>query len=336
MPHFFKYVTANTGRRIIKSRRLRWTTPAMLNDPIDMQFAFQLRIDRQAARAMALDKLWQHYYGELLDQSLNEFGRQIRQNRQYFPQMSREEFDQEVGQGIDASIDEMTEKIGRFSEMIKDHFGNDKILCLSEIPDSILMWSYYAQNHTGIVLRFTDETPDNQLTRARLVNYVEQMPSLFDDDRISNMLAGYSGMDTRRIMDEITLTKSNHWAHERERRVYSGRGRTSGSYEDVPFGYKELDGVIFGARISKADRATLADLVRTFYPHVKLLQAKARTDAYGLSIDSAEIPNARHALYGATLKQWFERSETIMALIGILIIDKVRRLLVSLLQLRRP
>jgi hypothetical protein len=63
------------------------------------------------------------------------------------------------------------------------HFANDKILCLSDMPDSILMWSYYAQNHAGVALRFTDETPDNPLTMARPVRYVDQMPSPFDRRR---------------------------------------------------------------------------------------------------------------------------------------------------------
>lgn len=304
----------------------------MLNDPFDMQVAFQLRIDRQAARAIALDKLWDHYYGELLNKPLNDLGRHIRQNRSNFPQMSREEFNREAGGGINSSIDEMPEKIRRFSEMMKDNFANDKILCLSEIPDSILMWSYYAQNHTGIVLRFTDETPNNPLTQARPVRYVEQMPSLFDDERVSDMLAGYNGMKVQPIMDEIILTKANHWAHERERRVYSGRGRSRNSYEDIPYGAKELDGVIFGARISKADRAALADLVRTFYPHVELLQARARTDDYGLVIESAKIIRARYTLFGATLVQWLERSGTITALIGTLIVEKSRSWLAKLVQ----
>ncbi len=42
-------------------------------------------------------------------------------------------------------------------------FARDKILCLSDELDNILMWSYYAQNYAGAVLSFTDETPDNPL-----------------------------------------------------------------------------------------------------------------------------------------------------------------------------
>ena len=46
--------------------------------------------------------------------------------------------------------------------------------------------------------------------------------------------------------------------------------------------------MIFGVRTTEAKRTALADLVSTRYPHVELLQAKVRTDAYALTIERAE------------------------------------------------
>ncbi len=149
------------------------------------------------------------------------------------------------------------------------------------------MWSYYAQNHSGADLRFTDTTPNNPISMARPVRYVEEMPSLFDDEALSDMLAGYKGMDERRIMDELVYTKSCHWAHEAEWRIYSGRGRTSGIHEDITFNPIELDGVTFGARMKREDRKWLAEMLRTFYPHVQLLGAATRSDVYALAIKTA-------------------------------------------------
>jgi hypothetical protein len=289
MPHLFKYVTAETGRRLLENQTLRWSTPPTLNDPFDMQFAFQLRIDRQAARAMALEKQWQHHYGELLDRPLNDLGRAIRQFRDSFPRMSRKEFDRTVGTSIDESFDVIQQNMARYSEEIRGHFANDKILCLSDTVDSILMWSYYAENHAGMVLRFTDETPGNPLPMARPVLYVDQIPSLFDDEMLSDMLAGYHNTDPRQIIDKVVWTKSSHWAHEREWRVYSGRGRSDGQHEDIRFGVNELDGVIFGARMTDTIRTTLVRLIKDRFPHVGVLQARVRSDAYELTIEALNI-----------------------------------------------
>jgi hypothetical protein len=114
------------------------------------------------------------------------------------------------------------------------------------------------------------------------------MPPLFDNEMMSDMLAGYSAMSVREIMDNVVYTKSIDWEHESEWRVYSGRGRTDGPHEDVPFNAAELDCVIFGARMSHADRLALANLLRSFYPGVNLYQAKPKPDDYGLAIEVAE------------------------------------------------
>jgi hypothetical protein len=137
-----------------------------------------------------------------------------------------------------------------------------------------------------MVLRFTDDTPGNPLVKARRVRYVDQMPSLFNHETLSNMLGGHKGLDERQIMDEVIYTKSSDWAYEREWRVSAGRGRSDGPYEDVPFNAKELDGVIFGVRTVEAERRALAASLKACYPHVELLQAKARSDAFALTIES--------------------------------------------------
>ncbi len=131
-----------------------------------MQFAFQLRINKDAARTMALEKCWQHVHCKLVDRPLNKLGSAIREYRDALARLSRQELDKEIGPAIDEVFDEMKEKMIQFNATVQAHFKSDKVLCLSELPSSILMWAYYAQNHAGLVLRFTDETPNNPLTRA--------------------------------------------------------------------------------------------------------------------------------------------------------------------------
>lgn len=285
MTERFKYVTPETGRIILTNRTLRWSTPPTLNDPFDMQFALQLRIDRAAARAAAIEKGWQHHSGELHDLPLNELGVVMRLARQAGLRMTREKFEQEFGVGLDASLDVMQNKMAEFSEEVRAHFRNDKILCLSEVPDSLLMWAYYASNHTGIVLCFRDDTHDNPFSMARPVRYVDQVPSLFDDDKLSDMLAGYGGLDHKRITEQVVWTKSAHWAHEREWRIYTGAGRTADTYEDVLFGAEELAGVIFGARAGEEYREEIAALVAKNYPATRVFQARLNPNKYALLIE---------------------------------------------------
>jgi len=262
MSYFFKYVSPSTGRQTIENCTLRWSTPPLLNDVFDMQFSFQLRLERQTI----VDAFYK--FVNVSCEEVNEDG--------------------EISNAIDACIDEMKIWSAESSNAILSQFVNDKILCLSDVPDSILMWSHYAQNHTGMVLRFTDQTTGNPLVRARRVRYLEQMPSLLDEEALSRKLAGCNVLDTRRIMDEVIYTKSSDWAYEREWRVYAGVGRSSNPYEDIPFNAVELNGVIFGVRMAEAEKRTLVALLRARYPHVELLQTKVRGDVFGLAVEQLD------------------------------------------------
>ena len=286
MEHLYKYVSLETGHIVLETQTLRWSTPPLLNDPFDMQFAFQVRVDRGAVKAATLRKLWNAHYGQGPPAGArNQLGRLVEALRGVFPRLSREEFDREFGEATDECIDGLYARLPARAGEIREFFANDKILCLSEVPDSIVMWAYYAQNHSGMVLQFRDAVgADGPWRMARPVRYVDEVPSLFDDDSLSDMLSGQEALDPRRIIDIICFTKSKHWVHEHEWRIYAGVGRTRGPHEDIPFNALELDGVIFGCRMPTEERRPIGDLVRQRYPAAKLLQATTRTDVYGLNI----------------------------------------------------
>lgn len=86
------------------------------------------------------------------------------------------------------------------------------VLSLSEVPDSLLMWSHYAVSHTGFVLGFDPQHPyfneskgpEDELRHLRRVVYRETRPG--------GAMTALDGID-------IFLVKSGHWAYEREWRV---------------------------------------------------------------------------------------------------------------------
>jgi hypothetical protein len=117
MAHLFKYVTAKTGKLILENRSLRWSTPALLNDPFDVQFLLQLRCNLKRVRAMTLEKSWQHHYGKLLDKPLNDIGRLVRlarANDAYTPR-DRAEFEKDEAHTIDECIAKTIVGLPRFA-----------------------------------------------------------------------------------------------------------------------------------------------------------------------------------------------------------------------------
>jgi hypothetical protein len=288
--YLYKYVTADTGRKILETGKLRWSTPAVLNDPFDMQFAYQLPPDRAAVRAKTLQKLYRQMQGDWEEKPLDAIGIITRSAHKVLKPMTIDALEAEMGSSIDQSIGDIYDGRQEFNKnLILDAFAHSKILCLSEIPDSILMWAYYAQNHSGLVLRFRDDAHDNPLKQAKPIRYVAQMPPMHDEESLSDLLAGYGNLTVERIRDDVVWTKSEHWKHEQEWRIYAGDGRLSDApydapYEDIRFGAEELDGVVFGLRTPAETLDEIRGLVSAAYPHVELLKARQRPDAYALDM----------------------------------------------------
>lgn len=93
------------------------------------------------------------------------------------------------------------------------------VLCLSEVPDSILMWGHYARSHEGCVLGFDSdlinafrgsETPH----RSGKVLYAQQKPVL-----------PYPQHDVFEENLGVLFTKSLTWEYEKEWRVVLKRRR---------------------------------------------------------------------------------------------------------------
>jgi hypothetical protein len=105
----------------------------------------------------------------------------------------------------------------RFSQTISDKLQdgfsrNIGILCLSEIPDNLLMWSHYSNSHTGFVIGFDENndffyqkpTQKSDWGWLRKVNYVDKRPN--------------RSLDTTTSSDAF-LSKNKIWEYEKEWRM---------------------------------------------------------------------------------------------------------------------
>lgn len=98
-------------------------------------------------------------------------------------------------------------------EQIAREKGAVAAFCLSEVPDSLLMWAHYSNSHAGFVLEFNthhshfheQKSETDDFRHLRRVQYREARPS---------------GMLTKMGFAEFFLVKSGHWSYEREWRIF--------------------------------------------------------------------------------------------------------------------
>jgi hypothetical protein len=131
-----------------------------------------------------------------------------------------------------------------------------KLLCLSELPDNILMWAHYAQNHMGAVIELSYiEEGDYASTwgAARPVRYMADMPRLANVEALVRSLLGRDRIATPQQFQDCVYVKADSSAYEKEWRILGGWEIVQ-DVEYIPFRLKELTAIYLGCRMSYADR----------------------------------------------------------------------------------
>jgi hypothetical protein len=287
--YFYKYVSGKTCRAALEHRTLRWSTPATLNDPFDIQFDLHLKVDRAKVKQLAAQKLSDGLYGDRPAPVGNVLGALLRVERANLIQLNKAELKGEFDKGIEEGLLSIEQSLPEFQRELRAHMARSKILCLTELPDNSLMWSHYADQHRGAVLRLASiPALDSAWGAAKAVHYATEMPRLLDEEHLSDILSGRTLMEPEPIIDKLVFTKAAFWSYEQEWRVYAGDGgHPAAPHEDSPFSANELNAVIFGCRMPADDARDIAALAHHLNPNVSVLVARKDDRSFGLAITPA-------------------------------------------------
>lgn len=285
---FYKYMTYNTAKIVLENQTLRWTTPATLNDPYDIQFDLRIDFDRDKVLKNALDKQWKVFSGELTAYPGNPLSVIMDLLRPYLREMPKELFIEKMEAGIKKSFAELDKKIQQTRQITREELSTCKILCLTDSPTNQLMWAYYADSNKGVVLQFQDEPGESSPYQlAKKVSYMPDIPMLFEEDELSDFLAGLTIFDPSKRTEALIYTKSEAWKHESEWRISAGHGRSKfAPHEDKAFGSRELTGAIFGCRMPPEQKSALSSIIMDLYPHVEIFQAVPANHSFQLELSS--------------------------------------------------
>jgi hypothetical protein len=149
----------------------------------------------------------------------------------------------------------------KYNEYWKKLLKTIRVFCVSEHNQSILMWSHYAQYHTGICFKLkVMPEKDNPLCAAKKVDYVSYPPSFLSVEQWIDSFV--LNLNTEVALTELyrryPLTKSAIWSYENEWRVWAPFEKDGNSYIDIPIVEGEIDSIYFGL---KADPKSVKDLI---------------------------------------------------------------------------
>jgi hypothetical protein len=152
-----------------------------------------------------------------------------------------------------------------------------RVYCLSTQPTSTLMWSHYAQNHTGVCLEFNSHR--NLVGDALGVVYCTTYPVLDLTDQSDNAIL------------LPLLTKAKDWEYEDEYRLIAQEEKealnkmsllTQNSFLQLPDA--ALISVIVGCSAPDSTIQAVRDMILKSDPKVKLKQAVRSANRFELTI----------------------------------------------------
>ncbi|WP_158543465.1 DUF2971 domain-containing protein [Dyella solisilvae] len=248
-----------------------------------MQVNLQARFDLDRVVQMTLDKMWARCLGQGTT-AQNEMGAILDLTAALHRKGGREKFNKGQAPGVIKTLEGLPNVMVNLNKEVQKALAETKILCLSAVRDSILMWSHYAESHQGLALEFgSPEGVDSPYKVARRVNYCGEVPCLFDEDELSEFISGGLRL-THDLALKTLYAKAAAWEYESEWRIDTGPGRDAGAeFEDVPFHPLELRAVYFGCKAAGDFRQFVGDIVGERFAHAEVWECRRSVDAWSLS-----------------------------------------------------
>lgn len=179
--------------------------------------------------------------------------------------------EQEVRKTLETvPLSEITQKLHLASKETSKSMG---VFCLAEHIDSVLMWSHYASNHTGIAIQFDFRGQTRcDLLPIWKVRYQSKRPIIRDL---------HSSNPELPIADALAI-KADFWRYEGEWRAM--KPNRAGTF--IQFDPKIITGIVFGANCSATDQQLARKICEGH--SVEFQQMETDFETFALSVVAAD------------------------------------------------
>ena len=190
--HFYKYVSSETARIILNTRKFRYSSPLLFNDPFDVQTELKFNFDinnfhneivDEMIRLASLDEIIPFEEDTDLKKVIVLLKKHIQKEGKVNAFMK---YDQVA---IIKDISQVLEETRlNYNYMWREFLKALRVFSMSTKYDSILMWSYYANNHSGVVFKLKVlPEEDNLICVADPVIYQSKSLKFFSDRKSTRL-----------------------------------------------------------------------------------------------------------------------------------------------------
>jgi len=135
------------------------------------------------------------------------------------------------------------------------------------------MWTRYAEDHKGIVLRILPNVAkDSKYQLFRPVTYQEKRPALYESAATFHESALFGDQDARskESMYAIIYSKTLEWKYENEYRLAVSLGHGERDWNTLPYHSEEIAELYLGVQASDTVKTEIVGLAQGVNPEIKI------------------------------------------------------------------
>lgn len=201
----YHYTKFDIGiNKIIINNTLQFSDPTVFNDPFDCNEKL-LKIDIE---------------GVNLDETISKISSELN-----------------IPKNLIENLKRLLKEPNNITEILKNEKQKYKLACFSEVNDETLMWSHYADKHSGVCIGFDFPHQYEEKFILCPANYIECLQPVDGE------------ADKDRVILYWLATKSKRWDYEREIRAIT-HSKTQEKYELITFNPQNIKEIIFGCNVS--------------------------------------------------------------------------------------
>lgn len=282
-----KFCTAEVALNILNSQALRWSAPHLYNDPFEPSHKSTPDLSPEALlKGLTKEAIMMLFGPSEPAGKSNRLIAAIARWREEERFASEEEAEQVLNQLLSQVAQQQQASIDSFLASWQ-HFASTLRICsFSDKPGNMACWQRYADNHSGIALRFS-AGDDTALKDPKRVTYSTKPSEITSLSQQVNIVYGReTAPDTDNFIDKM-LSKNKDNSNEREWRCFGSEIHTNTDDEQSwfsakPFATGELKAVYFGLNTPEPIKAKVTELIHKQYRSTKLYQATPLTGQYAI------------------------------------------------------
>lgn len=247
----FKYRNweSDFDKKIILHQEIFIPSPDSFNDPYDCRIPVNyelLKTDKKIA---------EKYFHFLIQKHFSHLNKLDRKNK--FLELKNDPKFQDVkylNSLKETSIDELHKILG--------------IYCVTAVNDNILMWSHYANNHSGFCVGFDSTKLFNYFSGGREIDYRNKFPNI----------SPLEPLEKRMLYQDYI--KASFWNYEIEYRLI----KSNFSNKVLKLEKDVITHIIMGHKMNNSQRSDLIKITKHELPNTKIFEAKPKQNSFELEI----------------------------------------------------